>query len=73
MRAFYMGYPILDALRRELTWTHYRILLRVGKPAATASYINAYREMREQPLPERGRKLSCRQIVDNWRTAHLTF
>src|SRR5438876_11102150 len=25
MRAFYMTFPILDALRRELTWTHYRL------------------------------------------------
>jgi hypothetical protein len=26
MRAFYLAYPILDAVRRELSWTHYRIL-----------------------------------------------
>ena len=28
MRRFYQVYPILDALRRELSWTHYRILIR---------------------------------------------
>lgn len=27
MRAFYMAYPKVDALRRELSWTHYRLLL----------------------------------------------
>jgi len=29
MRQFYLTYPILDALRQELSWTHYRLLLRV--------------------------------------------
>ncbi len=38
MRAFYLTFPILDALRRELTWTHYRLLLRVENPAARAFY-----------------------------------
>lgn len=37
MRAFFLAYPILDALRQELSWTHYR-LLRVGKPEARAFY-----------------------------------
>ncbi len=38
MRSFYLAYPILDALRRELSWTHYRLLLRVEKPEARAFY-----------------------------------
>jgi predicted nuclease of restriction endonuclease-like (RecB) superfamily len=38
MRAFYRAYPILDAVRRELTWSHYRLLLRVDKPEARAFY-----------------------------------
>jgi hypothetical protein len=29
MRAFHLAYPNFDALRQELTWTHYRLLLRV--------------------------------------------
>jgi hypothetical protein len=32
MRAFYLTYPIFDAVRQKLSWTHYRILLRVEKP-----------------------------------------
>ncbi|MBU0992005.1 MAG: DUF1016 family protein [Proteobacteria bacterium] len=51
MRAFYNAYPILDAVRRELTWTHYRILLRVEKPEARAFYekeaVNARWSTRE--------------------------
>lgn len=38
MRAFYSAYPKLDALRRELSWTHYRLLLRVVKREARAFY-----------------------------------
>jgi predicted nuclease of restriction endonuclease-like (RecB) superfamily len=29
MRQFYLTYPILDAVRQQLTWTHYRLLLRI--------------------------------------------
>ena len=29
MRLFYRAFPIRDALRHELSWTHYRNLLRV--------------------------------------------
>ncbi len=38
MRKFYLTFPILDALRRELTWTHYRILMRVEKQEARSFY-----------------------------------
>lgn len=38
MRAFFLGFPKIDALRRELSWTHYRLLLRVEKPEARAFY-----------------------------------
>lgn len=30
MRQFYLTFPKFYALRRELTWTHYRILMRVN-------------------------------------------
>ncbi len=38
MRKFYQMYPILDALRRELSWTHYRILMRVDRQEARSFY-----------------------------------
>jgi predicted GNAT family N-acyltransferase len=31
MRQFYMAFPIGDALRSQLNWTHYRLLMRVEK------------------------------------------
>ena len=51
MRAFFVTYPIRDALRHELSWTHYRLLLRVDNPAARAFYeaeaVNARWSTRE--------------------------
>jgi hypothetical protein len=40
MRQFYLAFPIRDALRRELSWTHYRVLLRVDDAAAREWYMN---------------------------------
>jgi len=38
MRKFYQMYPILDAVRRELGWTHYRMLMRVDYTKARSFY-----------------------------------
>ena len=40
MRQFYLTFPICDALRRELSWTHYRLLLRVDDSHAREWYCN---------------------------------
>ena len=40
MRLFYQAFPIRDALRLELSWTHYRRLLRVGSEKARNGYID---------------------------------
>ena len=39
MRAFYQAFPIRDALRRELSWTHYRLLLRLDSAEARQWYV----------------------------------
>jgi predicted nuclease of restriction endonuclease-like (RecB) superfamily len=38
MRLFFLAYPIRDALRHELTWSHFRTLLRLDNPQARAFY-----------------------------------
>ncbi len=38
IRYFYLSYPKRDAARHELSWTHYRILMRVEKPEARSFY-----------------------------------
>ena len=40
MRQFFMYFPIRDAVRLELSWTHYRILLRVEDEQARRWYMN---------------------------------
>jgi len=40
MRAFYLTFPIWNAVRTELSWTHYRNLLRVSNPQARQWYMN---------------------------------
>ena len=40
MRQFYLAFPIGHALRDELGWTHYRILMREGDPIAREWYMN---------------------------------
>lgn len=39
MRGFYLAFPIRDAVRRELSWTHYRTLLRVTSDKAREWYM----------------------------------
>ena len=38
MREFYTKYPIVYAVRTLLSWTHYRILMRIEKPEVRAFY-----------------------------------
>ena len=40
MRQFFLAFPICDALRRELSWTHYRSLLRVDNAEARQWYMD---------------------------------
>ena len=39
MRMFYQAFPIRHALRDELSWTHYRLLLKVEKEEARQFYL----------------------------------
>jgi predicted nuclease of restriction endonuclease-like (RecB) superfamily len=39
MRRFYLGFPKMNALRSELSWTHYRLLLRLDKDLARDFYL----------------------------------
>jgi len=40
MRQFYNSFPILSSLRRELSWTHYKMILRVENKNAREWYAN---------------------------------
>lgn len=38
-RQFYMAFPIRNAVRSELSWTHYRLIMKVENPKARAFYV----------------------------------
>ncbi len=40
MRAFYLAFSIRNSLRSELSWTHYRILLKVENERARKYYMD---------------------------------
>jgi predicted nuclease of restriction endonuclease-like (RecB) superfamily len=40
MRAFYLAFPIRNALRTELSWTHYRSLLKLDNAEARTWYMH---------------------------------
>jgi hypothetical protein len=40
MRAFYLAYPILDAVRRELSWTYYRLLIKIERADVCRFYMD---------------------------------
>lgn len=40
MRSFYLNFKKMNALRSELTWTHYRLLLRADNENARKFYLN---------------------------------
>ncbi|OIO75121.1 MAG: hypothetical protein AUJ85_04050 [Elusimicrobia bacterium CG1_02_37_114] len=39
IRLFYTAFPNCDALRHELSWTHYRLLLKVEKEEVRKFYL----------------------------------
>lgn len=55
MRSFYQAFPICDALRHELSWTHYRLVIRLDHTDKMNYYINEaiqnnwnYRDLKRQ-------------------------
>lgn len=40
MRQFHLAFPIRDALRPELSWTHYRRLIRISNSDSRMWYMN---------------------------------
>jgi len=40
MRQFYQAFPIRNAVRAELSWTHYRLLIRVDEPKRREFYLS---------------------------------
>jgi DUF1016 N-terminal domain/Putative PD-(D/E)XK family member, (DUF4420) len=63
MRLFYHAFPIRDALRHELSWTHYRTLLRLDSEAARNWYVN---ESIQQNWSSRALERQQRKVTGLW-------
>lgn len=40
MRQFYMAFPIVNTLCSQLSWSHYRLLMKVNDTSARDFYMN---------------------------------
>ena len=69
MRAFYQAFPIWNALRTELSWTHYRILSRVQSEEARVWYMS---EAAEQNWSSRGQDQSIAHTFQRYTSDKLT-
>ena len=50
MRQFYLIFPIRDALRRELTWSHYRLIMQVKSEQKLKDEIRTIVKEREEQV-----------------------
>ena len=65
MRKFYVQFPNVYALRKELSWTHYRSLIRVESPNAREIYMNeaANNQWSTRFLDRQVDKHSCERLI----------
>lgn len=66
-RQFYLLFPKWDALRPELTWTHYRTLIRVENERARLYYMNeaALQNWRTRALDSQIERLTYERILSS--------
>ena len=71
MRQFHIQFPILHALRAELTWTHYRSLIRVENPKTREIYMNeaANNQWSTRFLDQQVDKHSCERLTSTHKEA----
>lgn len=71
MRLFYQHFPNRDALRHELSWTHYRLLFRVDAPEARQWYLEeaATQNWSTRVLERQIATLSYERLVSNQQKA----
>ena len=67
MRTFYLSFPIRDALRHELSWTHYRILSRVETTEKRNYYLieSATSNWSSRDLQRQISSLAFERVLEN--------
>jgi predicted nuclease of restriction endonuclease-like (RecB) superfamily len=71
MRKFYLQFPNVYALRKELSWTHYRSLIRVENLKTREVYMNeaANNQWSTRFLDEQVDKHSCERLISTHKEA----
>jgi len=71
MRKFYLQFPNVYALRKELNWTHYRSLIRVESLKAREVYMNeaADNQWSTRFLDQQVDKHSCERLISTHKEA----
>jgi predicted nuclease of restriction endonuclease-like (RecB) superfamily len=75
MRAFYQAFPICDALRHELSWTHYRLLIRLDNSEKMNYYINEsiQNNWNSRDLKRQINSLSYERVLDHKKSSSETI
>ena len=55
IRQFYLAFPNRHVLRNQLSWTHYRLILKVDDPKAGAFYVEERGNLIGAPASLKGR------------------
>ena len=65
MRQFYLTFQNVDALRQQLSWSHYRSLIRVENPKVREIYMNeaADNQWSTRFLDQQVDKHSCERLI----------
>lgn len=75
MRSFYQAFPICDALRHELSWTHYRLLIRLDNSEKMNYYINEsiQNNWNSRDLKRQINSLSYERVLDHKKSSSETI
>lgn len=75
MRSFYQAFPICDALRHELSWTHYRLLIRLDHSEKRNYYINEsiQNNWNSRDLKRQINSLSNERVLDHKKSSNETI
>lgn len=75
MRSFYNIFPIRDAVRHELSWTHYRLLLRQENDQKRLYYLNEsiQNNWSSRDLKRQINSLAYERVLQHKKTSHETI
>ena len=64
MRQFFVSFPIRHAVRDELSWTHYRLIMKAESEHFGKDLIARHSDESQNPLEQKGIPHQVRNDVD---------